>query len=70
MSIGTGFENLVNYEECKTMSHDFRKHKMFENLVNYEECKTIPTNKKSGSKFENLVNYEECKTRMKLLTGR
>ena len=34
------FENLVNYEECKTCTVDKALSIEFENLVNYEECKT------------------------------
>ena len=34
------FENLVNYEECKTNIPENCFEDGFENLVNYEECKT------------------------------
>ena len=35
------FENLVNYEECKTKITLSYSLPAFENLVNYEECKTL-----------------------------
>ena len=34
------FENLVNYDKCKTMKAMILLLLLFENLVNYDKCKT------------------------------
>ena len=34
------FENLVNYDKCKTKILTLNKMALFENLVNYDKCKT------------------------------
>ena len=34
------FENLVNYDKCKTKKQMQENLPLFENLVNYDKCKT------------------------------